>query len=35
MLHGKASEGIHISPFIKGIKDQIEDREIQDEKDES
>ena len=35
MLKREAREGIHISPFIESIKDQIEDREIENQKDET
>ncbi len=35
MLKREACESIHISPFIEGIKDQIKDRKIEDQKDEA
>ena len=35
MLKREACESIHISPFIEGIKDQIEDGKIEDQKDEA
>ena len=35
MLKREACEGIHISPFIEGIKDQIKDGKIEDQEDET